>query len=60
MKLAIVEKDDQKFSNLKTYIKPSKSNPKLKQAEVIQYLERLRSKFVIVPIDKAYNNVANI
>lgn len=50
---AILEKVGQKISNLETRIKPSKSNPILKQPEAIHYLETLD----IAPIDKASSNI---
>ena len=49
-----------KNSKLKTRIKPSKSNPVLKQVDIIRCLQALQKKFVLFPIDKASNNVAYI
>ena len=59
-KSAILTKDEKTISRLETRIKPSRSNPILKQVDVISCLEALQKKFVIVPIDKASNNVAII
>ena len=59
-KNAVMDKVDQNISALKTKLKLSKSNPVLKQTEVIEYLKELHKKFVLVPIDKASNNVAII
>ena len=57
-KNAILNKVDQKISTLKRKIKLLKSNSIFKQAEVTKYLEDLHQKFVLVPIDKAANNIA--
>ena len=54
----ILEKVDAKIALLKTKIRPHKTNPVLKDPEVIDYLESLHEKYVLVPIDKAANNVA--
>ncbi len=56
----ILEKVDRKIVSLKTYIRPCKTNPVLKDPEVIEYLKLLHEKYVLVPIDKAANNVAII
>ena len=48
------------FLFLKRKFKFRKVNPILKTAEVKEYLEDLHSKFVVVPIDKASNNVSVI
>ena len=56
----VLEKVDNKIAHLKRKIKPHKTNPVLKQPEIIQCLEELHKKFVLVPIDKAANNVAII
>ena len=50
----------QKISKLKTRIKPSKSNPFLKQIYVISTSRSTPKKFVPAPIDKASNSVAII
>jgi hypothetical protein len=41
-------------------MKPQKTNPVLKQPEIINCLNELHKKFVLVPIDKAANNIAVI
>ena len=56
----ILHKTDSKISSLKSKITPRITNPVLKQPEVEQYLEEIHKKFVLVPIDKAANNVAII
>ena len=59
-KAAILQRVDEKIASLKRKIKPQRSNPVLKQPEVQQYLQELHEKYVLVPIDKAANNVAII
>ncbi len=56
----VLERVEAKITSLKRKIKPHKTNPVLKQPDVIQYLEELHLKYVLVPIDKAANNVAII
>ena len=56
----ILKQVEQKIHTLKRKIKPKKTNPVLKQEEIIRYLENLHKQFVLVPIDKASNNVAII
>ena len=56
----VLEKVDAKITSLKRKIKPQKTNPVLKQPDVVKYLEELHQKYVLVPIDKAANNVAII
>jgi len=56
----ILEKVDAKIISLVRKIKPQKTNPILKQTEVLEYLAELHKKYVLVPIDKAANNVAII
>ena len=56
----ILQKVDAKIASLKRKIKYHKVNPVLKQPDVIEYLQNLHSKFVMVPIDKAANNVSII
>ena len=51
---------NRKIDTLKHKIKPNVTKPALKDPEVIQYLEQLHRRFVIVPIDKASNNYAFI
>ena len=56
----IVEKVSQKIEVLKTKTTPRKTNPILKRESVQHYLEKLHREFVLVPIDKAANNIAII
>ena len=49
-----------KIASLKRKIKFNKVSSILKRQDVVDYLNELHSKFVIVPIDKAANNVAFI
>ena len=56
----ILEKVDLKITSLKSTLKPQRTNPVLKQPDVVTYLEELHRKYVLVPIDKAANNVAII
>ena len=59
-KALILAKVAQKIRKLKISRKPQQTKPILKDEEVIQYLKDLHSRFVIVPIDKAANNVSII
>ena len=54
----IMEKVEAKIRLLKIKIRPQKTNPVLKDTEVKEYLQTLHDKYVLVPIDKAANNVA--
>ena len=56
----ILCKVDCKISLLKNRVKIQKTNPILKQDDVTRDLEMLQTKYVIVPIDKAANNIAFI
>ena len=49
---------DNKINYLKRNIKPKRTNPILQQDNVNNYLQELHNKFVLVPIDKAANNIA--
>ena len=59
-KLEVLSKVDNKISTLKRSTKYHKVNPVFKRPEVVNYLQTLHSKFVVVPIDKAANNVSII
>ena len=59
-KSVTLKKVDWKISKLKARIKPFGFNPILKQIDVINCIEALHKKFVLVPISKAFNNVAVI
>ena len=45
---------------MKQRVKQQKTNPVLKQPEVIDYLKSFQEKYVLAPIDKASNNVSVI
>ena len=59
-KSVTLKKVDWKISKLKASIKPFRFNPILKQIDVINCIEALHKKFVLVPISKAFSNVAVI
>ena len=59
-KTKILELVDRRVENLKSRRVPSVTKPVLQDEEVIRSLSDLHSKFVVVPIDKAANNVAII
>ena len=56
----IMRKVDAKIDSLRTNINPRHTNPVLLQSDVQDYLEQLHKQFVVVPIDKASNNLAII
>ena len=56
----IKEKVASKVRNLKKTVKPQQAKPTLKDEEVVRYLSELHKNYVIVPIDKASNNIAII
>ena len=51
---------EKKILSLKHRIKVHKTNPVLKQDAAIEYLNELHEKYVLVPINKATNNIAII
>ena len=57
-KFVIFSKADKNNSKLKTRIKPSISNPILKQRDVISCLEVFQKMFVFLPTDKATKYIA--
>ena len=59
-KKKILQEVDNKIISLKHGIKFHKTNPVLKQDAVTEYLRELHNKYVLVPIDKAANNIAMI
>ena len=59
-KRKILQEVGNKIISLKHRIKVHKTNPVLKQDAVIEYLNELHEKYVLVPIDKAANNIAII
>ena len=54
----ILSKIDTRITTLRSNITPQSTKPVLNNPEAKAYLDELHSKFVIVPIDKASNNVA--
>lgn len=56
----INEKVAEKDHKLKSSRRPQQTKPILRDENVIQYLQDLHSKYVIVPIDKAANNISII
>ena len=59
-KEAVLQEVEDRITFLKRKVRFQKVNPILKRAEVVDYLQNLHSKFVLVPIDKAANNVCII
>ena len=59
-KAKILELVDNRIRSLKLRKVPSITKPLLENEEVVTALSQLHSKFVVVPIDKASNNVAII
>ena len=59
-KIKILQEVDSKIISLKPRIKVHKTNPVLKQDAVIEYLNELHEKYVLVPIDEAAQNIAII
>ena len=59
-KAKVLALTDEKITNLKSYIKCHRTNRVLEQSDVGEYLKELHTKYVLVPIDKAANNIAII
>ena len=59
-KRKVIIEVENKMKYLKQKIKAYRTNPILKQEGVLKYLECLHQKYVLVPIDKASNNIAII
>ena len=59
-KRKILQEVENKFISLKHRIKVHKTNPVFKQDAINKYLNKLHEKYVLVPIDKAANNIAII
>ena len=59
-KTVVLSKVDTKIDRLQANITPRHTNTVLQQPAVKQYLEKLQKHFVVVPIDKASNNIAII
>ena len=56
----ILQEVDNKIISLKHWIKVHKANAVLKQDAVVEYLNELHGKCVLIPIDQAANNIAII
>ena len=56
----VMQKVDSKIGLLKLKVTPRRTNPVLKREDVQNYLKYLHKHFVLVPIDKASNNIAII
>ena len=56
----ILEMVEQKIQGIKDKVVPFSTSPVLKDKEVLDYLTKLHSKYVITPIDKASKNIAII
>ena len=56
----ILKKVDEKIRSLKLRVPYKKSKQVLKRPDVVEYLEQLHKSYVLVPIDKAGNNIAII
>ena len=56
----VLELVDADIVQLKSKIKQQRTNPVLKQPEVVEYLNSFHKKFVMTPIDKASSNVSVI
>ena len=59
-KLKVKEKVAEKVRKLKLSRQPQPTKPILKDEDALVYLKDLQSKYVIVPIDKAANNISII
>ena len=56
-KEAVVSKVSSKITEIRQHFIPRPSHPVLRQTEVVAYLNSFHDKFVLVPIDKAANNI---
>ena len=54
----VLRRVDEKIRSLKHRIKPKRSKQVLKRPDVVEYLTQLHKNYVLVPIDKAGNNIA--
>ena len=57
---AIITALDDKINHLKSFVKPKAVKPVLKNDVSLSCLVKLQQQFVLVPIDKASNNIAFI
>ena len=55
---AIITTVENKINHLKSFVKPKATKPVLKNDSSLLCLENLQQQFVLVPIDKAANNIA--
>ena len=46
---------ENRINNLKQNVKPKKTNLVLQRDDVIEYLKKIQTKFILVPIDKSAN-----
>ena len=56
----VMNKVDAKIESLRSSMNLRRTNPVLQQSDVQEYLDQLHKQFVVVPIDKASNNLAII
>ena len=56
--ICIIKAVDERIYRLKPFVKCKESKPVLKNDSSVACLEDLQQQFVIVPIDKASNNIA--
>ena len=54
----VLQKVDQKINQLRSRIRVQRTKQVLREPDVIDYIEELHKNFVVVPIDKASNNLA--
>ena len=51
---------EEKITHLRSFVKPETTKPVLRNEASISCLEKLQQQFVLVPVDKAANNIAFI
>ena len=59
-KISILAKVRRRIDYLKDKKTPQQSKPALKDPDVVEYLKTIHNQYVLVPIDKASNNIAII
>ena len=59
-KVKVFKKLSDKIKTLKSSGRPKETKPILRDDDVLEYLAELHNNFVIVPIDKADNNISII
>ena len=57
-KITILAKVRNRIDTLKNKKTPQQSKPTLRDPEVVEYLKSIHTQYVLVPIDKAANNIA--